>query len=147
MKTTKQILLFSFIFLVLQSCYKRKDEETIKGTITCVDTVNNVGISGIKYTIYENKEKRKDTEQTVFLEGETDVNGKAYFEFERPKNKKKWGYFLTFDLSSFPNNLLFDDSEVLYKNGFYIGSNNDLIPLYNIYGEYDNNDINLNFYP
>ena len=91
MKTILKLILLSFILLSIQSCYKRKDTETIKGTITCIDTVNNVGVSGVKYTIYERKYIKKAFEDRVYIEGETNQNGKAFFEFERPKNKKNGG--------------------------------------------------------
>ena len=147
MKTTLKLILVSSILLSIQSCYKRKDTETIKGTITFIDTVNNVGVNGVKYRIYEYKKKIKDTEIIVFLEGKTDQNGKAYFEFERPKNKKKWRYFLAFDMSTVPNNLKYNGSKTNIIYGESFSSGRDEIPLNNVYTEYDNNDVSIFFYP
>ena len=56
MKIYKKVSILSatvLLILSIQSCYKIKSKyHTIYGTVCCVDT-NNVGISGIKYRIYE----------------------------------------------------------------------------------------------
>ena len=88
----KVSILSAIVFLILnmQSCYKIKTKSLIYGTVCCVDT-NNIGISGIKYRIYEKKHKYDNPKS--FIEGETDQNGVAHFEF-KPPSSSKWNYYI-----------------------------------------------------
>ena len=104
MKVNKKILKvigLTLMLILVQSCYKIKDKsQLIYGNIICVDT-NNVGMSNIKYRVYEKEFKYSNPK--TFLEGETDQNGKSYFEFNPPSNSK-WDYYLQMNLASFPTN-------------------------------------------
>jgi len=82
MKNFKNTLIITtslFFTIVLLSCSKIKNKkEFVFANICCIDT-NNVGISNVKYRVYEKKYSYGNP-KTV-LTGETDQDGKAFFKF------------------------------------------------------------------
>ena len=137
----KSLVVFITVMLLftLQSCYKIKEKDSTKGTITCVDT-SNAGISGVRYRIYE-KQLTYDNPKT-FIEGETDQNGKAYFEFKQPESSK-WFYYIEIIPSSFPAN---------FRAVPQRGHSNQMLLTTTTYDDPDNpydnsNDIIIYFYP
>ena len=71
--------------------------------ITAVNPITQEPFKGVKFYITEVKDKfsvglNSNQKRTQIYSGETDANGKAYYEFEVPK-KYKWTYEINFDFS------------------------------------------------
>jgi len=72
--------------------------------LTCVNPVDNSTFPGVIYKIYEVKDKfsfglSSNQKKELIYTGETDANGKAFYEFDAIKNSK-FSYEIYFDYSA-----------------------------------------------
>lgn len=99
----KYLILTLSIFLLLSSCKKLRSKDTLTVDLTCINPVDGSAFPGVIYTIYEVKDKFSmglsiNQKKELIYTGETDVNGKAYYEFDAIENSK-FSYEIYFDYS------------------------------------------------
>jgi len=101
MKNTIYILT---IALLLISCKKLRSKAPLTVDITCQNPVDGSAFPGVIFKIYEVKDKfsiglSTNQKKELIYTGTTDVNGKAYYEFDAIKNSK-FSYEIFFDYSN-----------------------------------------------
>ena len=100
MKNTIYILT---ITLLLIGCKKLRSKDTLTVDITVENPIDHTPFPGVIYSIYEVKDLfsvglSSNQKKELIYTGETDANGKAYYEFDAIKNAK-FNYEIYFDYS------------------------------------------------
>ena len=100
---SKHTIYILAIIVLLSSCKKMRSKDTLTVDVTCVNPVDGSAFPGVVYTIYEVKDKfsvglNTNQKKELIYTGETDINGKAYYEFDAIKNSK-FSYEIYFDYS------------------------------------------------
>ena len=100
---SKNTIYILAIIVLLSSCKKMRSKDTLTVDVTCVNPVDGTAFPGVIYTIYEVKDKfsvglNTNQKKELIYTGETDINGKAYYEFDAIKNSK-FSYEIYFDYS------------------------------------------------
>ena len=100
---SKNTIYILAIIVSLISCKKMRSKDTLTVDVTCVNPVDGSVFPGVVYTIYGVKDKfsvglNTNQKKELIYTGETDVNGKAFYEFDAIKNSK-FSYEIYFDYS------------------------------------------------